>query len=75
MAFAPSRRRAGCAVTVTEVTLPINARVILQYRSRDSQATYEEARDYFVRAEALDPGFWKANQLYLGISESRLGHT
>ena len=49
--------------------------MILQYRSRDSQATYEEARDYFVRAEALDPGFWKANQLYLGISESRLGHT
>lgn len=39
------------------------------------QATYEEARDYFARAEALDPNFWAANQLHLGISESKLGHT
>jgi tetratricopeptide (TPR) repeat protein len=37
-------------------------------------STYEEALRHFERAEALQPGFYKANSFYLGESHDRLGN-
>jgi hypothetical protein len=36
--------------------------------------TLEDAREKFLKVEQLDPGFWPANQLYLGLVEEALGH-
>lgn len=36
-------------------------------------ATLDEALSYFRRAEAIQPGFWCANQYYLGVTLEKLG--
>lgn len=37
-------------------------------------ASYAEALEHFERAEAMEPGFWKKNRLYLGLCHWQLGH-
>ncbi|RYZ54531.1 MAG: hypothetical protein EOP49_04940 [Sphingobacteriales bacterium] len=37
-------------------------------------ATFAEALEYFMRAESLNPGFWKANQYMLAQTHAKMGN-
>jgi tetratricopeptide (TPR) repeat protein len=37
-------------------------------------ATYQEAKEFFERAESISPGFWKSNQVMLAQTEKQLGN-
>ena len=39
------------------------------------QSTYEEALQYFTKAEQTKPGFFKKNTAYLALVNARLGNT
>lgn len=38
------------------------------------RATLQEAKEYFEAAESISPGFWKSNQVWLGMVEDSLGN-